>query len=1073
MKKITIDANSAVANIAYKLSEVIPVYPITPSTAMAEYCTALANQNIKNVFGKKVTTFEMQSEAGVAGVLHGSLLGGALSSTFTCSQGLLLMIPNMYKIAGEGLPAVIHVSARAISSHALSIFGDHSDVMAVRQTGFSMLCSNNVQEAQDMALISHICSAKYNMPVLHFFDGFRTSHEFQKIEELDDKQILSIFPKLNEIKIKKNPLSSDNPKMYGTAQNPDVFFQNKERNNPKYASFSQNVLNEFDSFYKITNRRYFPFEYHGPKNPKHIIISMGSSVETIKETIKNDKATGLIAVRLYRPFDENYLLSILPKSVKKICVLDRTKESGSMCPLYLDVVSAVLRSQRKIEVISGRYGLGGKDFAPKHVMAVIENLKSKQSKTNFTVGICDDISNTSLQIKPFKNDVKQTQIKIYGLGSDGSVSASKSLIKILGNNKEDYVQGFFEYDSKKAGSLTVSHLRISREKILSTYLVNNPDIISINNFSFVHKYNCLEGLNENGVVLINSIFSKDEIDKALPDSYKKILKEKNAKLYVINAQKIAMENGLNQKINIIMQAGLFKISNLLDLKLAKSSMKKEIEKTFLKKGKEIVNNNLNAMKTAYKSVFEVNVNALTLKNEHNDTKQEKEFSKIINAIKNLKGNDLPVSAFSEDGSIPTDTAKHEKRAIAIQIPSWISKNCIQCGQCVMACPHGALRAILVDENNNQVKDLNFKDAIGLKGYKYKIEISPKDCTGCGVCANVCPAIKKALVMQLASNNLESESEMFERTTSITSAQAFSTDFPKGLQFCHSYFKFPGACAGCGETPYIRLATQLFGDRMIIANATGCSSIYGGSFPSCPYSKNDQGKGPAWASSLFEDNAEFGLGIKLASAYSNNQDKSIWIIGGDGWADDIGFAGLDHVLQSNANVNILVLDNETYSNTGGQCSKSTPTGACVKFAETGKQGKKKNLGLIAMSYQNAYVAQVSLGANMAQCIKAFKEAESFNGPSIIIAYSPCVEHGIDMSQTMGEMKKAVETGYWNLYRYNPATGLNLDYIPEVKTNEFVKNEKRFLHTPQHLADKLANNNKNTLEILKFLANKKED
>lgn len=1079
MSKITIDANSAVAKVAYKLSEVIPVYPITPSTAMAEYCTAKANNGEKNVFNEQVTTVEMQSEAGVSGALHGALLSGALSTTFTCSQGLLLMIPNMYKIAGERLPAVIHVSARAVSSHALSIFCDHSDIMAVRSTGFGMIASSTVQEAQDMAAIAHICAVKYNFPILHFFDGFRTSHKYQKIEELSEAELKKLFPKKAQISLKKRALSPDRPRMFGTAQNPDVFFQNREVCNKDYIDFASHFAEELDYFAKVTGRSYAPFEYFGKKNAKNVIVSMASSVSTIKETITSLKDdTGLVVVRLYRPFDENYFIKVLPKSTEKICVLDRVKECGANNPLFLDVTSAIKNSNKNITVISGRYGLGGKEFSPACVKAVIDNLKQAKSKTNFTVGITDDVTNTSLPLTNYTNKLKQKEIKLFGLGSDGTVSASKSIIRILGNNTDKFAQGFFEYDSKKSGSLTVSHLRLSDNEILSSYLIDSADIISINNFSFVHRYDCLSGLKEKGIVLINSVFTADEIDRILPNSYKQILKDKKAKLFVINGQKIAKLNGLGEKINIIMETALFKILDVLPEDKIKVEIEKEIVGTFSKKGNDIVEKNINAMKMSFDAIEQVNVQKLTIKGEEERKKNLKGFASVVSTIQERKGCSLPVSTFSADGSIETDTAKYEKRGIALETPVWLPENCIQCGQCVLACPHGALRAVLVDEKDcPEDKDMPFANALGLPNKKYRIQISPEDCTGCGVCAKNCPAMKKALEMVLASKNLEKEKKNYNKLLKVKSEEAFSTDYAKGLQFNPSYFNFPGACAGCGETPYIKLATMLFGDRMIIANATGCSSIYSGSFPSCPFSKNEEGKGPAWANSLFEDNAEFGLGLKLGSKYSNNEDKSQWIIGGDGWANDIGFGGLDHILQSNANVNILVLDNENYSNTGGQASKATPLGAYQKFTENGKSTKKKNLGLIAMSYRNAYVAQVSLGANMTQCIKAFKEAEAFNGPSIIIAYSTCVNHGFKMSDSMSEMRKAVETGYWNLYRYNPNSGLTLDYDPTVNTKEFLKGERRFTallgkdeQRAMYLFDQNNKQNIENLNILKMLSKK---
>lgn len=1066
---ITTDANSIVAKMAYKLSEVIPVYPITPSTPMAEYCTSLASNKQTNLFGEEIKTIEMQSEAGVCGAMHGALLGGALSCTFTCSQGLLLMIPNMYKIAGECLPAVIHVASRSVATHALSIFSDHSDVMAVRQTGFAIISSSSVQEAEDMAVLSHICACKYNMPILHFFDGFRTSHEFQKIEEIDDGLIKKLFPSLSEINIKQNFLTPDAPKMFGTAQNPDVFFQNREASVLSHKNFSKDFIKELQLFEKNTGRKYEPFEYIGNKNAKYLIVSMASSTEVIEETIKYLNCdSALLKVRLYRPFDEEYLLSKIPKSIKKICVLDKTCEAGAENPLYLDVSAAILKSGRNTCVISGTYGLGGKEFSPACVKAVINNLEVKESKTKFTVGITDDISNTSLPLPIYENALNQHEIKIFGLGSDGSVSASKSIIRIIGKNTTDYVQGFFEYDSKKAGSLTISHLRTSKEKIKSAYLVHCPDVVCINNFSFVHRYNCLKNIKENAIVIINSVFNKDEIDKVLPNLYKQTLQEKNCSLYLINAQKIAKENGLDQKVNIIMQTALFKVSKIIEFEKAKVDMEYEINNIFSKKSKTVVKNNLKAMKIAINSIEKVDVKRFRINEKEEKNKQSYPWSNM-EKIANLEGNNLPVSAFSENGSMRTDTARFEKRGIAQEIPVWLKENCIQCGRCTLACPHGAIKAILIDEKEDK-KEVDFVDAIGLKNHKFRIQISPKDCTGCGVCVNTCPSLKKALEMTIASKVMDEEERCYNICEKLEHKQAFDDKFPKGLQFKKSYFNFPGACAGCGETPYIKLASMLFGEKMIIANATGCSSIYSGSYPSCPFAKDNKGHGPAWANSLFEDNAEFGLGIKLASTYSKTENKSVWIIGGDGWADDIGFGGLDHVLQSDANVNILVLDNEVYSNTGGQASKSTPIGARAKFAENGKIKNKKNLGLIAMSYKNAYVAQVSLGADMNQCIKAFKEAENFNGPSLIIAYSPCVEHGFEMSKTMEEMEKAVKSGYFNLYRFNPNTGLELDYEPEVDTSLLTSRERRF-NTEKNLLEKQNLNAKENLEILKLIASKK--
>lgn len=1033
MSKIIVDGNTATANIAFKLSQVIPVYPITPSSAMAEYCTGMASRGEKNIWGENVKTVEMQSEAGVAGTLHGALLEGAYATSFTCSQGLLLMLPNMFKIAGEGLPGVLHVSSRTVATHALCIFGDHSDVMAVRSAGWGMICSSNVQEAQDMALASHLVAMEYKLPILHFFDGFRTSHEIQKIEGISDEDIRSLLPEnTNYI------LTPDNPRMFGTAQNPDVFFQNREGFNKKYANFTQKFKEVLSKIEGITGRHYAPFEYFGNKNAKNIIVSMASSTEVLRENLPYN--IGLIKVRQYRPFDVEEFLNVLPSGVKKITIMDRCKENGTYPPLYADVSNAVQKLGKKIDLISCKYGLGGKDFTPACVNAIVKNMKDSSSKKDVTVGIIDDVTFKSLPLEIESKTSKAKEIKIYGLGSDGSVSASKSLIKILGRNSNKYVQGYFEYDSKKSGSMTISHLRLSNEPIKSCYLLHSADIISINNFSFVHRYNCLDDLKENGIVLINSIFNKDEIGRVLPNNYVRKIKETNARLFVINAQKYAKMSNLKEKINIIMQSALFKVAHILNLKTAEKEILNEIQKTFSSKGIDVVKNNIQGMKFGFKEVEEVDVSSLEIREETKKTSPEG-FQQIMNKTQTRCGNSLPVSVFEANGSMPTDTAKYEKRGIAVDLPIWLPENCIQCGQCVMACPHGALRAILVEEKDCP-ENIPFANAIGLKGHKYRIQLSPEDCTGCGVCYKTCPSLKKAIEMAIAEKTLDIQKKNYAKLEEITSKKAFSDNFPKGLQFNQTYFQFSGACAGCGETPYIKLASMLFGEKMIIANATGCSSIYCGSFPSCPFSKNKEGKGPAWANSLFEDNAEFGLGIKLATEYTNNRDKSVWIIGGDGWADDIGFGGLDHVLQSNANVNILVLDNENYANTGGQASKSTPLGAKQKFAENGKTTRKKNLGFIAMSYKNAYVAQVSLGADMTQCIRAFKEAEAFDGPSIIIAYSPCVNHGYDMSETMTEMKKAVEYGYWNLYRYNPNIGLTLDYTPVVETQKFTSKQRRF-------------------------------
>ncbi len=1070
MKKV-VDGNTAAAMVAYKLSEVIPIYPITPSSPMAEYCDGEVASGHANIFGKLPTLIEMQSEGGAVGTLHGALSSGALSTTFTSSQGLLLMIPNLYKLAGEHLPGVLHVAARSLATHALSIFGDHSDVMATRQTGAILLSSSSVQQAHDFAFVAHILAYKTSLPVIHFFDGFRTSHEIQKIDILTDEQIKQMLPLEDIDAFRKTRMTSENPNQRGTAQNPDVFFQNRELSSKAYQNVHQTLTEILQQFEKITGRKYDALQLIGNQNPKNVIISMGSSCETIEEYLENsnNSDTALLNVHLYRPFDEQKLLEILPKSVENVIVLDRTKECGAREPLFLDVATA-LRKKDNITVLGGRYGLGGKEFTPAMVQAIVENFKTK--KDNFTVGINDDVCHSSLEIKDDVLSSKNFQMKLFGLGSDGTVSASKSIIKILGTQLDKYVQGYFEYDSKKSGSLTRSHLRVSDEPIKSTYLVQQADIIMISNFSFVHKYNCLQGLKNGGKVLINSIFSADEIDKVLPDIYKRILQEKNAQLYVINAQKVAEKVGLGNKINMIMQTALFKISNLIDFELAQEQIEKYIISTFSKKGQKVVEKNLNASKETPSKIERVDTENFTFKNIQLSKKNinDKFFETIMQPIEALDGDNLPVSVFDKRGIVPQGTAEFEKRAIAGHLPKWLPKNCIQCGQCVISCPHNAIRPVLV--KGETPEEIEFASAFGMNGYYYRLQISPEDCTGCGVCANVCIAKEKALEMVMADEILETEKQNYAITKALKTEKTtpFSTDIPKGLQFKDCYFGFSGACAGCGETPYVKLATSLFGDRMLIANATGCSSIYGGSYPSCPFLKDENGHGPAWANSLFEDNAEFGLGIKLGSKYTSKQEQSVWLIGGDGWAYDIGYGGLDHVLNGKENVNILVLDTEVYSNTGGQASKSTPRGAMVKFANSGKQTKKKDLVALAIASKNCYVAQVSLGANMNQCIKAFKEAESFDGPSLIVAYSPCVSHGFDMSTTNNEMKKAVECGYWSLLRYNPKENkLSIDSKSDFeKYADYLNGESRFSAIKELKGEEaeelLAQNKKDAVERL---------
>ena len=1100
MKKLTIDGNTAASHVAYAFSEVAAIYPITPSSPMAEVADEWSAAGRVNMFGEKLRLAEMQSEAGAAGAVHGSLAAGALTTTYTASQGLLLMIPNMYKIAGELLPTVFHVSARALAAHALNIFGDHSDVMACRQTGFALLASNSVQEVMDLALVAHLSTLKAKVPFLHFFDGFRTSHEVSKIDVIDYDEMRALVDMKDIEDFRSRALNPEHPVQKGTAQNADIYFQNRETANKYYNATPAIVQEMMDKVNKLTGRSYHLFDYVGAPDAENVLVLMGSGADAVEETInkmnKEGHKAGLLKVRLYRPFAIDKFVEALPASVKKIAVLDRTKEPGSLGePLYLDVCSALLeKGMTNIKVVGGRYGLGSKEFNPSMIYAVYKNLEQKEPKNHFTVGITDDITGTSLDYSYKYSAAPEGTVscKFWGLGSDGTVGANKNSIKIIGDHTDMFVQGYFFYDSKKSGGITVSHLRFGKTPIQSAYLIDAADFVQCSNPSYITRYNMTGDIKENGTFLFNtSAKSAEELEHVLPASVKRDIANKNIKLYVIDAIKIAAELGLRGRTNTILQSAFFKVANIIPYDQAVDYMKKMAYKSFSKKGDAVVKMNYDAIDSAAANLIEIKVpeswKTTTSGAPMAEVAGNDYFKKVVHPVLVLEGDKLPSSAFNADGSVPTGTTKYEKRGVAVNVPKWIPENCIQCNQCAFVCPHACIRPAVIDAGASRPDTFAVKDMIGNKGAQFRMQVSPLDCMGCGVCADICPAKEKALKMVPFESIVEEETKNYDFSETLpekdlSACPGCKPGTVKGSQFKKPLFEFSGACAGCGETPYVKLVTQLFGDRMVVANATGCSSIYGGSAPTCPYTVNKEGRGPAWANSLFEDNAEFGYGMNLAfsarrsrieSVMKDSMDKvsdktkaafeawlkdkddaeaskaaeklvkdalktetaegleyvkdnldclvkpSVWIFGGDGWAYDIGYGGLDHVLAMGENVNVLVLDTEVYSNTGGQASKATPTGSVAKFAAAGKRVKKKDLGMMAMSYGYVYVAQCSMGANKQQLLNALTEAEKYEGPSLIICYAPCINHGINMTKSQEEEKKAVDCGYWQLYRFNPA------------------------------------------------------
>lgn len=1105
--KLTVDGNTAAAYVAYAYTDVAAIYPITPSSTMAEVVDEWAAGGRKNIFGHTVKVVEMQSEAGAAGAFHGSLQAGALTTTFTASQGLLLMIPNIYKVSGELLPGVFHVSARALAAQALSIFGDHQDVMAARQTGCVMLVSNSVQEVMDIAPVAHLAALKGRLPFIHFFDGFRTSHEIQKVEALEYDDLASLVDRKALKEFRDRALSPNHPVLRGTAQNPDIYFQTREASSPFYENVVPIVEEYMEQVAKLTGRKYGLFDYYGDPEAEYVIVAMGSVCETIEETIdalnSQGKKYGVVKVHLFRPFSIKHFVDCIPVSVKRIGVLDRTKEPGALGePLYQDVITALYEREMYPQIVGGRYGLGSKDVTPGDIKAVYDNLEAAAPKNHFTLGIIDDVMNSSLDSSNnFVSEPSDTvRCKFWGLGSDGTVGANKQAIKIIGDNTDKYVQAYFQYDSKKSGGLTQSYLRFGDHEIKSTYLIEDADYIACHNQSYVHNYDLAKGLKKGGTFVMNCRWTKEELNQKFPASLKRSLAERQAKLYIIDAISIAEEIGLGNRISMVMQGVFFHLNGILSEEKAKELLKKSVEKMFRKKGQKIIDMNCQALEQGFLKAEQVEIPADWANAEHEQAPhtEEPDFVKnIMRPMEREEGNSLPVSAFNgmEDGTFPLGTTAFEKRGIGVNVPEWILENCIQCNQCAYICPHSCIRPFLLtkEEASNAPETFQTKKAVGkgLSEYEYRMQLSPMDCTGCGNCADICPAKPKALVMKKLASQVDKEVPNWEYAVKEVSYKGDVTEGKnvKDSQFKTPLIEFSGACAGCGETPYIKLVTQLFGERMMIANATGCSSIWGGSAPSIPYTCNHEGKGPSWANSLFEDNAEFGYGMYLGvtklreniaceisqvvdlvsdenvkqamkqwletkddgkaskvaskalleavSSYSPSVDeekcietikeykdylvkRSQWILGGDGWAYDIGYGGLDQVLASGEDVNVLVFDTEIYSNTGGQASKSTPAAAVAKFAASGKRSGKKDLGRMAMTYGNVYVAQVAMGADKNQVLKAFLEAEAYHGPSLIICYAPCINHGLKegMGRSINSMAQAVDCGYWHMYRYNP-------------------------------------------------------